>query len=101
MSNVVLGAICGLAFGLIEIPLMLPMSSPDETTAALRALTSRFAIRFVIGCVQLPWPGWTIGLLFGLLISLPDAIIIKAYAPILITGAVGGLVIGGIIHGWR
>jgi hypothetical protein len=25
----------------------------------------------------------------------------KAYAPILIIGAIGGIVIGGVIHGWR
>jgi hypothetical protein len=31
---------------------------------------------------------------------LPDAIITKAYAPILVIGAIGGAVIGGVIHGW-
>ena len=31
---------------------------------------------------------------------LPDAIITKAYAPILVFGCVGGAVIGGCIHGW-
>ena len=50
----------------------------------------------VIGCVKMPWPGWAIGLLFGL----PDAIITKAYAPILIGGGLGGFIIGGLIHGW-
>lgn len=33
-------------------------------------------------------------------LSLPSAIITKVYAPILILGALGGLVIGGLIHGW-
>ena len=32
---------------------MLPMSFPDKTTALLGAFTSRFAIGFVIGCVQI------------------------------------------------
>ena len=36
----------------------------------------------------------------ALLLSLPDAIITKAYAPILILGAVGGLVIGLIVGRW-
>jgi hypothetical protein len=31
---------------------------------------------------------------------LPDAIVTKAYAPILVVGAAGGLLIGGILHGW-
>jgi hypothetical protein len=42
-----------------------------------------------------------IGLVFGLLLSLPSAIITKAYAPILIIGALGGFIIGGLTHGWK
>ena len=80
---------------------MLPMSFPNKRTALLGAFTSRFAIGFVIGCVQLPgWPGWLIGLVFGLLLSFPDALVTKAYAPILMVGALGGLIIGGLTHGW-
>lgn len=102
MSKITLGLIAGLVFGALDVCLMLPMSFPDKTTALLGAFASRFAIGLVIGCVQLPgWPGWLIGLLFGLLISLPDAIITKAYAPILIVGGMGGLIIGGILHGWH
>jgi hypothetical protein len=102
MSKVVLGLIAGLLFGALDVGLMLPMSFPDKTTALLGAFTSRFAIGFVIGCVQLPsWPGWLAGLLFGLLISLPDAIITHKHLPILVLGGIGGLVIGGLIHGWK
>jgi hypothetical protein len=76
MSKIILGLICGLVFGAADVGLMLPMSFPDKTAALLGAFTSRFAIGFVIGCVRLAaWPGWAVGLLFGLLISLPDAII--------------------------
>lgn len=32
--------------------------------------------------------------------SLPDALLTKAYAPIVIVGAAGGTIIGGILHGW-
>jgi len=39
-------------------------------------------------------------LLFGLLLSLPSAVITKAYVPILALGGIGGLVIGGLLHGW-
>jgi hypothetical protein len=79
---------------------MLPLSFPDKRAALLGAFSDRFAIGLVIGCVQLPWPGWALGLFFGLLLSLPSAIVTKTYAPILIVGGVGGLVIGGLIHGW-
>jgi hypothetical protein len=102
MSKIILGLICGLVFGALDVGLMLPMSFPDKTTALLGAFTSRVAIGFVIGCVRLPtWPGWAVGLLFGLLISLPDAIITHKYVPILVLGGFGGLIIGGLIHGWK
>src|SRR4051794_40276805 len=100
MSNPVWGVVYGLVFGGLSAGMMVPMEFPDKPAALLGAFLNRFAIGVVIGCVQLPWPGWAVGLLFGLLLSLPDAIITKAYAPILVVGAVGGAVIGGVIHGW-
>jgi len=100
MSNPLLGLIAGVVFGAISVGMMIPMPFPDKRAALLGAFTDRFAIGLVIGCVQLPWPGWAIGLFFGLLLSLPSAIITKAYLPILILGGIGGLVIGGLIHGW-
>jgi hypothetical protein len=93
--------ISGLIFGVSVVLMMLPMEFPDKKIALLAAFFSRFGIGLVIGCVQLPWPGWIIGLLFGLLLSIPDALVTKAYAPILIVGSLGGLIIGGVLHGWK
>ena len=102
MSDIMKGTIAGLIFGALSVAMMLPMSFPDKRAALLSAFINRFAIGFVIGCVKLPvGPGWVVGILFALLLSLPPAIISKAYAPILIIGALGGAVIGGLIHGWR
>ena len=101
MSSVLWGVIAGVVFGAVAVGMMLPMSFPDKQAALLAAFADRFVIGLVIGCVQLRWPGWAVGLLFGVLLSLPSALITKAYAPILITGGLGGLVIGGLIHGWR
>jgi hypothetical protein len=42
----------------------------------------------------LPWPGWAVGLLVGIVISVPSAIITKAYVPIIALGAFGGAVVG-------
>jgi len=82
--------------------MMLPMSFPDKTTALLAAFIARFGLGLVIALVQLPsWPGWLVGLVLGVLLSLPDALITKAYAPILIVGALGGMIIGGLTHGWK
>ena len=101
MSRLVVGLLCGLIFGAVDVALMLPMSFPDKRTALLAAFTSRFGIGFVIPLLQLPnWPGWLIGLAAGLLLSLPDAIVTKSYAPILLSGAIGGIIIGGLTHGW-
>lgn len=100
MSNLLWGAVAGVAFGLIAVAMMLPMSFPDKRTALLAAFADRFAIGLVIGCVQVPGPGWAVGLGFGLLLSLPSAIVTKAYVPILVVGGLGGLVIGGLLHGW-
>jgi len=102
MTNVSAGLVAGLIFGVISVALMLPMSFPDKRTALIAAFINRFAIGLVIGCAAFPgWPGWAVGLLFALLLSLPAALVTKAYAPILIIGAIGGAVIGGVIHGWH
>jgi len=100
MSNPAWGAISGAVFGALAVAMMLPLEFPDKRAALIGAFINRFSIGLVIGCVAMPWPGWAIGLFFGLLLSAADAIITKAYAPILIVGGLGGLVIGGLIHGW-
>lgn len=101
MPKLTAALLSGFIFGAIAVGLMLPMSFPDKRTALLAAFASRFAIGFTIGCVELPWVGWLIGLLFGFLLSIPDALVTKAYAPIIIVGSLGGLIIGGILHGWK
>ena len=96
MAKLPLGILCGLIFGGVDVALMIPLSFPDKRAAMLGAFIARFALGFVICNIKLPWPGWLAGLLLGILLSLPDAIITKAFAPILASGAVGGLIIGWI-----
>ena len=97
MSRVLLGVICGLVFGAIDIGIMLPMSFPVKKAAITAAFIARFGIGFVIGAARLPWAGWAIGLCFGLLLSIPDALITKAYRPIIGMGAFGGTIIGVMV----
>lgn len=94
MNRVMFGVIAGLVFAAVDVALMIPMEFPDKKTAMLGAALSRFAIGFLIPLVKMPIPTVIIGGMVGLLISLPDAVITKAYAPILGTGLIGGLVIG-------
>jgi hypothetical protein len=96
MSPVVLSLICGVGFGALAVVLMLPMAFPNKRTALMAAFASRFAIGFLVPLVVLPVPGFVKGAIIGLLISLPDAIVTKAYAPILAVGLVGGAIIGFI-----
>ncbi len=79
---------------MVDAALMLPMSFPDKKTAITAAFLDRFAIGFLINVVDLPLPGWAAGLIVALLVSIPSALVTKAYAPILATGAVGGIIIG-------
>jgi hypothetical protein len=101
MSTPWWGLLAGVVFGTVAVGMMMPMAFPDKRTALLGAFVDRLGIGIVIGCVQLHWSGWAIGLFFGLLLSLPSAVITKAYVPILVLGGLGGLVIGGLLHGWQ
>lgn len=100
MSRLLLGSICGVVFGGLVVLMMLPMEFPDKTAALAGAFLNRFGVGFVIGAARLPLPGWATGLVFGLLLSVPDAIITKAYAPIIILGVIGGAIIGFVVNRW-
>ena len=96
MTPVTYGLIAGLAFGALAVATMLPLAFPDKRAALLAAFLDRFAIGFVIGVANLSWPRWVVGLFLGLLLSAPSAIITKAWRPILIIGAIGGVLIAVI-----
>jgi hypothetical protein len=100
MSKLLLGIVCGIVFGGISVATMIPLQMPDKRAAMAGAFVNRFGIGFVIGAANLPMAGWLSGLLFGLLLSLPDAVITKAWIPILTLGAIGGILIGWIVGGW-
>jgi hypothetical protein len=94
MSKILLGVICGIIFGIISVLTMIPLKLEEKKSAMAGAFTNRFAVGFVIGATDLPLPMWASGLLFGLLLSLPDAIITKSWIPIMTLGAIGGVLCG-------
>ena len=100
MPRILLGTICGVIFGSIVVLTMIPMEFPDKRAALAGAFLNRFGVGFVIGAARLPLPCWAGGLLFGLVLSLPDAIITKAYIPIIVLGLIGGLIIGIVVEHW-
>jgi hypothetical protein len=97
MLKLHLGIVCGLIYGALSAASMLPLQFPDKRAALLGAFFNRLAIGVCIGLMAPGRIGWVTGLALGVLLSLPDAIITKAYAPILILGAVGGAVIGWVV----
>jgi len=104
MSRILLGIICGVVFGIVDVALMIPIPFPpekDKNLAMIGAFANCCVIGFVIGAANLSLPGWLSGLLFGLAITLPTAIITKNYMPILPVAAVGGAVIGFVVSRWR
>ena len=78
MSRIWLGVLCGLIYGALDAALMIPMQFPDKRAAITGAFINRFSIGFVIGAIQLPWPGWATGLFIGVLLSLADALLEQA-----------------------
>jgi hypothetical protein len=100
VTRVTLGVVLGVACGGADVGLMLPLSFPDKRGALLGAFCARFALGFFAATVRLPVSPVASGLLVGILTSVPDAIITKAYAPILITGTIFGALAGWIVGRW-
>jgi hypothetical protein len=97
MNKIILGTICGLGFGIIDVLIMIPLkyeNSRKRIEAMIAAFIERFMIGFLIPNVDLGiYPAFT-GLLIGAGLSLPSAIITRAYAPIIGIGIVGSVIIG-------
>lgn len=90
------GIIAGIVFGVLDILPMLFMQFGDKLAAVSGAFISRFAIGLLIFTADLGMSKVASGLLIGLMLSLPDALITKNYGPIIGSGVIGGAIIGYI-----
>ena len=97
MTRVTLGLLLGVVIGVVDVLVMLPLTFPDKRAALLGAFCARFALGFFAATVRLPVPPIAVGVLVGVITSLPDAIITKAYVPIMVTGVIFGAVAGWIV----
>jgi hypothetical protein len=91
--------VAGLVFGTVSAGSMVKIAAPSprqKREAMAAAFVDRFLIGFVIGPVAagLDANGLLIGALLGLGLSVPSALITRAYLPILVMGTVGGLAVG-------
>jgi hypothetical protein len=98
MSPLLQGIVSGLIFGALTVVAMLRMKFPDKPVAFTAAFMNRFSIGLLIPLLRgsVVMPGWALGAGVGALLSLPSALITKAYAPIMILGVIGGAVIGAL-----
>jgi hypothetical protein len=100
MNKAILGAICGLVFGAVDVLIMIPLkyeNSRKRIEAMGAAFLERFMIGFLIPNVELGMHPALTGLLLGTGLSLPSAIITRAYAPIIGVGMAGSVIIGFIV----
>jgi len=103
MSRLLLGILSGIVFGIVDVALMIPIPFPpekDKNLAMAGAFVNCLVVGFVIGAANLSLPGWLSGLIFGIAITLPTAIITRTYVPILPIAAIGGAVIGFVVARW-
>lgn len=101
MNSILLGVICGLAFGILDVLIMIPLHY-ETSRKRNEAMTAAFIERFMVGFL-IPNVLWGVhpvvtGLALGLALSLPSAIITRAYAPIIGTGILGGAIIGFVVN---
>ena len=101
MNKIILGIICGLGFGIIDVLIMIPLkyeNNRKRAEAMSAAFIERFMIGFLIPNVDLGIHPALTGLLLGTVLSLPSAIITRAYAPIIGTGIIGSVIIGFVVN---
>jgi hypothetical protein len=101
MNSITLGIICGLVFGFIDVLVMLPMKVEDKRKkieAMLGAFIERFMLGFIIPNIDISLHPIATGAILGLGLSLPTALIVRAYAPIIGIGILGGIIIGWITN---
>jgi hypothetical protein len=94
MTYIDKGIIAGISFGIVSIVPMLFMKFENKQSAIIASFISRFSIGFIIFNLNIPGAGWLKGILIGLVLSIPDALVTKQYKPIIGLGVIGGLVCG-------
>ena|SRR5260221_6971819 len=94
MNSILLGIILGAVFAIVATAPMTKMTFSDKQAAIAGAFINRFAIGFLIPNALIGITPIIRGLLLGIVLSLPDALITKAYKPIMGLGIIGGIIVG-------
>ncbi len=97
MTRLMLGLICGLGLGVVDVLIMIPLKFEDKRKkqeAMVAAFVDRFLLGFLVPVVEIGVHPVVTGVLLGIGLSLPSAIITRVYLPILGFGIVGGAIVG-------
>ena len=102
MSILVWGIVLGTIYGAFSAASMIPLEFEDKRTALTGAFLNRLAIGVALGAMigspQLSqFRPWMVGVTIGLLLSASDAVITKAYVPVLLLGGIGGGVLAIVL----
>jgi len=101
MNPLLLGALCGVAFGIADVLMTVASGHLDvNRSMLLQAFTSRLAVGILGANVSFGTNRVAAGALAGLLISLPDAFSLHSYIGILGTGIVFGAIAGWATKKW-
>lgn len=101
MNSITLGIICGLVFGIIDVLVMIPLKFENDrkrNEAMMGAFMERFMLGFLIPNVSLGIHPALTGLILGIGLSLPTAIITRVYPPTIGIGMIGGVIIGFVAN---
>jgi len=100
MNKIILGTVCGLAFGIIDVLIMIPLkyeNNKKRVEAMSAAFVERFMIGFLIPNVEIGLHPAIVGAILGFGLSVPSAIITRVYVPIIGAGIVGSVIIGFVV----
>jgi len=101
MNRIMLGALCGIAFGTADVLMTVYGSHAGVGSGILlQAFSSRFAIGLLAATVSLGLPPALSGAIVGLLVSLPDAFALNSFGGVLGTGLLFGALTGWIAGRW-
>jgi hypothetical protein len=97
MDPVPLGIVFGVGLAAVDLAAMARLrwaARRYKVEALTAAAIERFMIGLLIPTTDLGTPRWLTGVIIGIALSLPSALLTKAYQPIIGMGIVAGLVLG-------
>lgn len=99
MNRLLLGILLGVAFGIVDVLMTIRHPGVDRE-GLLAAFFSRFALGIFAANNTFKMDPILAGVLVGILVSLPDAFLLKAYGGIIGTGILFGAISGWIVKMW-